>query len=120
MENITQTRNKSGSVENDLKQMNQANESVETSSDLKADTESKSQELHQKIETLHSRIDELNKKSDALVAEVTSTPRAGTSNSDMFDEAFQNNFEDVETVGGGEESDEIRRRRLQHFSTANN
>jgi hypothetical protein len=121
LENITQTRHKSASVENDLKHVNQSSASARTSAEPKSDSMAfKSQELHQKIETLHSRIDELNKKSDVLVAEVALSSTEGSGSGEFCEESSQINNENVETVGGVEESDEVRRRRLQHFSTASN
>jgi len=55
-----------------------------------------------------------------LVAEVALSSTEGSGSGEFCEESSQINNENVGTVGGVEESDEVRRRRLQHFSTASN
>ena len=112
---MTQTRNPTTKVADDLKHVNTANPSAAASSSAAtcdSTLASKSQELHKKIDALTSKLEEASRKSDILVSEATSTTTAKTT-------ASAQSNDDTNPAESVEETDELRKRRLQHFSSAN-
>ena len=123
MENLTQTRsNNSTKIANDLKHVNSQNEppqqpprtpaSTPTSSGASTSKSDLSQSLHKKIDALSSKIEEASRKSDLLVSEVTSASTLAADNQVTVNE------EEEVAAAVNEETDELRKRRLQHFNSS--
>lgn len=127
LENLTQTRSQSTKIENDLKHVNSKSSPATTpqqktavSFDVRTPvfpapvqtiSSKKSEELHKKVDSLSTKIDELNKKSDALVSETTASIEKEESSTETDEK-----IEPSSTAVG--ESDELRKRRLQHFTAS--
>lgn len=112
LDNLTQNKKDSTSIENDLKHVSSGTQPSSSATASDALT-SKSRELHQKVENLSSKIEELNKKSEVLIAEATSTTSATDT---VFDTPREAAAADMNA--SVEETDEVRKRRLQHFNAS--
>ena len=134
---MTQTRKQSTNVQNDIKHVNTEPTSSKSTPNLKTEASqsvvapstsqisSKSQELHKKIESLSSKIEEANRKSDILVSEVTSTTSSSVKGNEVESPDADNDVGESNTNtpvtsdnSKSEETDDLRKRRLQHFSTS--
>ena len=102
MENLNKTRSKNSTIEHDLKHVDAASSLPTTSA------------------AANQQEPAIAKKSDILIAEATSSNNLNNTDGDsnpfdmLTDEEQLNEFKDNTMP----ESDDIRKRRLQHFSTA--
>lgn len=129
LENLTQTRKNSTKIANDLNHVNTQNPQPATPSSTPTTSGAStsksapiqpsvlSQSLHDKIDALSSKIEEASRKSDLLVSEVTSTSTTGAEN--QVSQEQEGGSSDAPAVAvTNEETDELRKRRLQHFNSS--